>query len=174
MNWQIDSSHTRIGFKVRHLMVSNVRGQFDQFSGAVVYDPAQQLATQVSFKIDVASVNTQNEQRNAHLKSPDFFDAANYPEILFTSTQVGATADEDEFWLDGALTIRGITRPVRLKVERNGIGKSPWGQTVAGFDIEGEINRTDFGLDWNVALETGGFLVGEKIKLEIQLEMIAA
>lgn len=172
MNWQLDFAHSRVGFKVRHLMVSNVRGQFEKVSGTFTFDPQNPLATQAEIHIAADSINTKDEQRDGHLKSADFLDSANHPEIVFRSSGVSASDEADEYILHGDLTIRGVTRPLDLKVELNGVNKSPWGQTVAGFEIEGEINRTDFGLNWNVALETGGILVGEKVKLDIQVELI--
>ena len=171
MTWQIDSAHSNIYFTARHMMISKVRGQFETFSGTVNFDPENPANTTVDVEIDVTSVNTKDEQRDGHLKSPDFFDAENHPVATFKSTKVVQEA-EDEGKLYGELTVRGVTKEVVLDVEYAGIAKSPWGTTSAGFSASTTLNRKDFGLNWNQALETGGVLVGEKIKLEIELELV--
>jgi polyisoprenoid-binding protein YceI len=170
MKWQIDGSHTNVGFTVRHMMVSNVRGKFDKVSGTVEFDPANAAAASADIAIDVGSITTQDAQRDGHLKSADFFEAEKFPQITFKSSKV-QVIDKDSAKLHGDLSIRGVSKPVVLDVEFNGVGKNPWGNTVAGFSAKGKINRKDFGLNWNVALEAGGILVGEEIKLEIEAEL---
>ena len=171
MSWQIDSVHSHIYFTARHMMISKVRGQFETFGGSINFDENAPENTTVAIEIDVTSINTKDEQRDGHLKSPDFFDVANFPTATFKSTKV-VKEDDDEGKLYGELTVRGVTKEVVLDVEFAGIAKSPWGTTSAGFSASAQLNRKDFGLNWNQALETGGVLVGEKIKLEIELELV--
>ncbi len=171
MSWQIDSAHSNIYFTVRHMMISKVRGQFETFSGSVNFDEENPENTTVAIEIDVNSINTQEEKRDGHLKSPDFFDVATFPTATFKSIKV-IKNDANEGKLVGELTLRGVTKEVVLDVEYAGTAKSPWGGTSAGFSASTSFNRKDFGLNWNQALETGGVLVGEKIKLEIELELV--
>lgn len=171
MSWQIDSSHSHVYFTARHMMISKVRGSFESFDGTIDFDPENLTATNVDIKIDAASINTKNADRDGHLTSPDFLNAEEFPTLTFKSTKV-EQADEENGKLYGDLTIKGITKPVVLDVEYAGIAKSPWGTTSAGFSATTSINRTDWGLSWNQALETGGVLVGEKIKIEIELELV--
>ncbi|MCP4363036.1 MAG: polyisoprenoid-binding protein [Chloroflexi bacterium] len=171
MSWQIDSAHSHIYFTARHMMISKVRGQFESFTGTVNFDEENPTRTTVDIEADLDSINTQEEQRDNHLKSPDFFDVANYPLMTFKSTKVEQTG-ENKGKLHGDLTIRGVTKPVVLTAEYAGQAKSPWGTVSAGFSATGNINRKDWGLNWNQALETGGFLVGDKIKIEIELELV--
>ncbi len=171
MTWQIDSAHSHIYFTARHMMISKVRGQFESFSGSVQYDEENPTRTAVDIEVDISSINTREEQRDTHLKSPDFFDAATYPVMRFKSTAVEKTG-EDTAKLHGDLTIRGVTKPVILDVEYAGQAKSPWGTISAGFSATGTLNRKEWGLNWNQALETGGVLVGDKIKIEIELELV--
>lgn len=171
MNWQIDFAHSGIGFSVRHMMISKVRGQFEKFSGHVNFDENDPTQTAVDITIEISSINTRDGQRDNHLRSADFFDAANYPVMAFKSKQVEQLSD-DEGRLVGDLTIRGVTKEVALDVEYAGQSKSPWGTTSAGFTATATINRKDWGLNWNQALETGGVLVGEKVQISIELELI--
>lgn len=171
MAWQIDSAHSDIQFSVRHMMISNVRGHFGSFSGTIEGDASNPSAASAYVEIDVASIDTKNEQRDGHLQSPDFFDVANHPKITFKSTKLELTS-ENEGKLHGDLTIKGITKPVVLDVEYAGMSKSPFGTTNAGFSATAKINRKDWDLGWNVALETGGWLVGDEIKINIDLELI--
>jgi polyisoprenoid-binding protein YceI len=171
MTWQIDSVHSHIYFTARHMMISKVRGQFESFSGTVNFDEENPTHTTVEIEIEAASLNTKEGQRDNHLKSPDFLDVANYPVLHFKSTKV-EQIDEDTGKLYGDLTIRGITRPVVLDVEYAGQSQSPWGTTNAGFSAVTTINRKDWNLNWNVALETGGVLVSEKVQIEIELELV--
>lgn len=171
MTWNIDSSHTRANFSVRHMMISNVNGQFDDITGTVDFNEADPAQSSLNVKIGVASINTRDEKRDGHLKSPDFFDVANHPYLTFESTKVEKTS-ENTGRVTGNLTIRGISKPVVLEVEYNGQAKSPWGTTSAGFAATAKINRKDWGLNWNVALETGGWLVGDEVKITIEAEIV--
>ena len=171
MSWQIDLAHSHINFSVRHMMISTVRGTFDSFSGTVEFDPDNPAATSVNVSIDAASINTREEKRDEHLRSGDFLDVANFPAITFVSKRV-EPAGADSGKLIGDLTIHGVTREVVLDVDYHGQAKSPWGTTSAGFSASTKIKRDDFGLTWNVALETGGWLVGNDIKIEIEVEVV--
>ena len=171
MSWQIDSSHSHINFTARHMMISKVRGSFESFSGTIDFDEENLTNTSVNIEVDLASVNTRDEQRDGHLKSPDFFDVENHPTMKFVSTRVEQN-DGNNGRLYGQLTIKGVTKEVVLDVEYAGIAKSPWGTVSAGFSANGTINRKEWGLNWNQALETGGVLVGDKINIEIELELV--
>jgi polyisoprenoid-binding protein YceI len=169
MTWKIDSSHSLAEFSVRHMMVSNVKGRFDQINGQFEFDEADHTAAKVEVSIPVSTITTRDEKRDGHLISPDFFDAAQFPEITFKSTGVEKTG-ENIFKINGDLTMHGITKPVVLDAEYNGQGTNPWGAKTIGFSATTTINRKDFGLNWNVALETGGVLVGENIKISLEVE----
>lgn len=171
MAWKIDPAHSAIHFTVRHMMIANVRGEFEQFTGTIELDVEHPENTRVEVEIDAASINTREPQRDAHLRSADFLDVENHPHIIFKSTRVERTG-ETTARLHGDLTIRDITRPVVLDVEHTGIVTSPWGHRSAGFEARAKINRKDWGLTWNKALEAGGVLVGDEIKIEIELELI--
>ena len=171
MLWQIDPAHSSINFSVRHMMISKVHGQFKNFSGTVDFDEDNPTNTTVQIEIDVNSIFTDEEQRDNHLKSPDFFDAANYPVATFQSTRV-EQIDSETGKLYGNLTIKDITKEVVLDVEYAGTAVSPWGVQAAGFSATTTLNRKDWALNWNQALETGGFLVGDKINLSIELELV--
>jgi polyisoprenoid-binding protein YceI len=170
MAWDFDPAHTTIGFSAKHMMVTTVRGKFTKYSGELDLNEQHPEQSKVSVTIETASLTTGQEQRDGHLRSPDFFDVANYPTITFKSTRVEKKG-EDRYQLFGDLTIRGVTREVPLDVTVEGHGKTPYGKHVAGFTITGTITRKDFGLNWNVALETGGWLVSEQVKLEIEVEV---
>jgi polyisoprenoid-binding protein YceI len=171
MSWLIDSAHTEANFTVRHMMISNVRGQFQKVNGTVEFDEANPANTRVDVQIEVASINTREEKRDAHLKSPDFFDAEQYPYLTFKSKRV-EVKDATHARLIGDLTIRDVTKEASLDVEFNGSAKSPWGTTSAGFSAKTSIKRKDWGLNWNVALETGGWLVGDEVHISIELEIV--
>lgn len=164
----IDASHSTVQFVARHMMVSKVRGTFDSYSGTIVVaeDP---LASSVEVTIDVASITTRDEGRDGHLKSADFFDVETYPTITFVSRGVRHTGGSS-FAVDGELTVRGVAKPLTLEAELEGIGKDPWGNERVGFSTKVEIDREEFGLTWNQALETGGVLVGKKITVDIDVE----
>lgn len=169
MAWQIDAVHSHVGFSVKHMMVSTVRGHFKQFSATLGLDTADFARSTFAAAIDVASIDTANEQRDAHLRTNDFFDAAAHPQITFVSTGISSTGGTD-YVVNGDLTIRGVTRPVALDVEFHGTNKNPWGKTVTGFSATCVVNRADFGLTYNAALELGGVLIGDKVKIEIEIE----
>ncbi|MFG2106200.1 YceI family protein [Micromonospora chersina] len=166
----LDAAHKRVGFVARHMMVAKVRGEFAEASATITVaeDPMQSA---VSATIQAASINTAQADRDAHLRSPEFLDVEQFPTLEFRSTGV-KSREGNEFVLSGELTIKGVTRPVDLEVEFEGVGRSPFGQDIFGFSASTEIDREDFGLTWNVALETGGVLVGKKIKIEIEGEAI--
>ncbi|WP_322821534.1 YceI family protein [Chloroflexus sp.] len=171
MTWVIDASHSTITFSVRHMMISKVRGRFTRFDGTVDFDEQNPTNSKVQVTIDASSIDTRDERRDGHLMSPDFLDVANYPTLTFVSKRV-EMIDENHGRLIGDLTIRGVTREVTLDVEYNGQSKSPWGTISAGFSATTKINRKDWGLTWNVALETGGVLVGEEVTIEIEIEIV--
>ena len=170
MNWTIDGIHSHIGFSVKHMMVATVRGQFKQYRGTAAIDPTDFLRSQFAGEIDVASVDTGNEQRDGHLKSADFFDVENNPKITYKSTSVSVKGDE--IVTVGDLTIGGHTAPIELVWEFGGVAKDPWGNVKAGFEGTAVINRSDWGITWNAALETGGFLVSDKVTLELEISAI--
>ena len=170
--YQIDTAHSSAQFKVRHMMIANVKGEFDKVSGTVNFDPANPTASTVEASIDVSTISTRDEQRDGHLKSADFLDVEKYPTITFKSKKVTA-AGGDSFNVVGDLTIRDITKEVSLNVEElTGEAKDPWGNMRRGATAKTRVNRKDFGMTFNVALEAGGFLVGEDVDLTIDVEMI--
>ncbi len=171
MSWQIDPNHSHIQFSVRHLMISTVRGRFDRFTGTIEGDEQNPTGSRVEVQIEAASVDTRNPQRDSDLRSANFLDADNYPYITFKSTRI-EQADASHGRMVGDLTIRGITREVVLDVEYAGQAKTPWGTTSAGFSATTKINRKDWGLTYNVALETGGVMVGDQITVDIELELV--
>ena len=160
----IDPAHTRMQFKVKHLMISNVMGSFKEFEGKASMIENDFTTTKVNVTIKTASIDTEAPDRDAHLKSADFFDAEKYPVIVFEGNGM-TQKDEDTYELKGNLTIKDVTKPVTLSVEYGGLITDPWGNKKAGFSITGEINRKDFGMVWNAALETGGVLVADKVKI---------
>jgi polyisoprenoid-binding protein YceI len=169
--WNIDPVHSEVGFSVRHMMVSKVRGRFTTFSGQLVTadDPT---ASSVSAEIDLASINTGNEQRDEHIKSADFFEVETYPTMTYRST--GVRVVDGDYVLDGELTLKGITKSVPLNLELNGFGPDPYGGTRAGFTATGEINRGDFGVTFNAPMANGGVVVGDKIALHLEIEAVRA
>jgi polyisoprenoid-binding protein YceI len=169
--WVIDPTHSEIGFKVRHLMISNVSGKFDQFEAEVETENEDFATAQIRATIKTASVNTSNLQRDEHLRNSDFFEVQNHPDILFTSQKV-EKIDNDNFVLHGNLTLKGITKQVKLQVEYSGFTKDPWGGERAGFVVTGKINRNDFGLSFNAALETGGVVLGDEVKIHSEIQLV--
>lgn len=167
--WTIDPTHTTIGFSVRHAMVAKVRGRFAEFEGTLVLDGANPANSTANLTIQVASIDTRTADRDAHLTSPDFFDAEKWPTITFTSTSVEHKGG-DKFALVGDLTIRDVTKPVTIDVELGGVGGDPWGGTRVGLEGSTEIKRSDYGLTWNAAIEGGGVLVGDTVKIELDVE----
>lgn len=171
MPFQIDSKHSEIQFSVRHMMVSKVRGVFEKWDGVVALDVANPANTTVDITIDAASINTKDAQRDGHLRSADFLNVEQHPTITFKSTKVEVGGDNTAK-LHGNLTIAGVSKPVTLDVEYQGHAKSPWGTVSHGFSAGTKINREDWGLTWNAALETGGWLVGKEIQIDIELELV--
>ena len=172
-NWQLDPVHSSVDFAVRHLMIASVKGSFDELAGSVTIDPENQSAPSVDVTIQTASINTRQPQRDAHLRSPDFFDAEQFPTLEFKGGRIEGDVDS-EFKLFGDLTIRDVTRPIVLDVTKEGEGSDPWGNNRLGFSATTKIDRRDFGLTWNQALETGGFVVGDEIKISIDVQFTAA
>jgi polyisoprenoid-binding protein YceI len=167
--WGIDTTHTEVQFKVKHLVISTVTGFFKKFSGSVESETEDFDGASVNFSLDVNSIDTNQADRDAHLKSPDFFAAEEYPTVDFTGTLKKVSGND--YTLDGALTMRGTTKAVVLNAEFGGIMVDPWGNTKAGFEINGKVNRKDFGLNWNAITEAGGMVVSEDVKLHINVEL---
>ena len=168
MRWIVDSIHSHIGFSVRHMMVTTVRGAFTTYNGTFELDPADFTKSKISGEIDVASVDTKNADRDTHLRTDDFFDAKNHPKITFTSTSIEAKGGD--YVVHGDLTLRGVTKPIALDVEFAGATKNPYGQTIIGVSATGSINRSDFGVKFNALLEAGGVAVSDKVKIEIEVQ----
>ena len=167
----IDPSHSRVQFKVKHLMISNVLGSFKEFEGKASMVENDFSSAIVNFSISAASIDTEAADRDTHLKSVDFFDVENYPKIEFEGKGM-TQKDEENYELKGQLTIKGISKPVTLSVEFGGLMTDPWGNKKAGFSVTGEINRKDWGMVWNAALETGGVLVSDKVKILCDVEFL--
>jgi len=168
--WVIDPAHSEIHFKVKHLVIANVTGSFDKFDAIVYANGDDFTDARIDFKADVNSINTNQPDRDNHLKSPDFFDAANHPELTFVSKSLRKKGDSG-FVLNGDLTIRGTTKQVEMEGEFGGIVKDPYGNTKAGFELTGKINRKEFGLHWNAITEAGGIVVADEIKLMMNIEL---
>lgn len=171
-SWIFDTAHSSVEFSVRHLVVAKVRGRFDKFSGTVAYDPAHMEASKVTVSIDAASISTNEPKRDGHLRSGDFLDVEKHPTLTFESAKIVA-GKGSEFEIHGALTVHGVSKNVVLKSESLGTAKDPWGGTHASFTAHTQINRTEFGLTWNQALEAGGLLVGEKVDITLEIELLA-
>lgn len=162
--YKVDMDHSNVAFKVKHMMISNVRGNFDKFSGSFNYDEKSGQIQSIDGTVAVDSINTDNKKRDAHLKSADFFDGKNHPNLTFKITKV---EDEKAY---GKLTMRGVTKDVVFDVEKTGEAVDPWGNKRVGLEIEGKVNRKDYGLNWNKALDAGGVLVDEIVKINVELE----
>ena len=167
--WNLDPTHSEITFKVKHLMISNVKGEFKNFSATIEGEDFEKAKIKAS--IDTSSVDTNNNDRDTHLKSADFFDVENHKEMTFEGTSF-KKVDDDEYKLTGILTIKGVSNEVTLDVEFGGMNKDPWGNEKAGFSLEGKINRKEWGLNWNAALESGGVLVSEDVKIQAELQFV--
>jgi polyisoprenoid-binding protein YceI len=173
MSWTIDSAHSRVGFAIRHMMISTVRGEFTQFEGEVDLDEQDPSKSKASARIQVASIDTGNADRDNHLRGADFFDAQAYPTITFVSRKIEKKGGEG-FTLTGDLTMHGVSKEITLDGELSQAAKDPWGKMRRGVALTGSLNRKDFGLNWNQALEAGGVLVDEKVKLEVEIEIVQA
>ena len=169
--WAIDPTHSEIGFKVKHMMFTNVSGKFGTYDATISAEEDDFTKSSIAFSANIDSINTNNSDRDNHLKSADFFDAENHPKLTFVSSSF-TNIDDENYELAGDLTIHGVTKPVKLATEFSGLMKDPWGNTKVGLNIEGKINRKDWGLNWNSALETGGVLVSEEVKLNIELQLL--
>ena len=170
-NWKIDLAHSNVTFEVDHMVVSTVTGKFQEFEGDIKADKADFSDAKVSFTIQAASVNTNNEKRDNHLRDEDFFNVATYPEITFVGKKLTPESGK-KYKFVGDLTMHGVTKEVELDVKFNGIIKDPWGNTRAGFKVSGELNREDFGLVYNTALEAGGVLIGKEVEIQVNLELV--
>lgn len=169
--YNIDTSHSEVTFSVRHMMFAKVRGQFKTWTATLAYNPGDPAKTSLQAEIDVASIDTREDKRDGHLRSEDFFHADKFPKMTFKSKSVEPTG-KGKYRVVGDLTIRGTTREVGLEVEQTGGGKDPWGNQRVGFSAKGAINRSEFGLTWNQALETGGVLVSDKVEIEIEVQAV--
>jgi polyisoprenoid-binding protein YceI len=168
-SWTIDPVHSEVGFSVRHMMVSKVRGKFTTFSGDIVTGESP-LDSSVTATIDLSSIDTGNADRDNHIRSADFFGVDKHKSMTFRST--GVRGDGSNFLLDGELTLKGVTKPISLRLDPGGFGQDPYGGTRAGFTATGELKRSDFGVEWNAALETGGVVVGDKVELYLEIEAV--
>ena len=171
--WQLDPTHSEVAFSVKHLMISTVRGRFSGVKGSIFLDTEDVSRSSVEVEVDAATIDTREEKRDGHLRSPDFFDVETYPTITFRSRRIEPVGG-DRFKVTGDLTIRGVTREVVLDVTEEGRGRDPWGGERVGFSATGKIDRRDFGLTWNQALETGGVMVSNEIKLSIEAQAVKA
>ncbi|HLS71822.1 MAG TPA: YceI family protein [Chitinophagaceae bacterium] len=167
VKWTLDPAHSEIEFKVRHMMISNVKGSFDSFNAEIDGEDFQ--SGKIHVEVDASSINTGQEDRDKHLESKDFFDVAQYPKIIFEGEKM-LKKSENSYVLEGKLTIRDITKPLSLNVEYGGMKKDPWGNEKVGFSIDGKFNRKDWGLGWNTVLETGGVMVGEEVKINAEVQ----
>ncbi len=170
--WGLDIAHSEIGFKVKHLMISNVKGRFKEFDASIYTTNEDFLSAEIDFWMNPASVDTSDEKRDAHLAGEDFFDAEHHKVISFVGNTFVKVDNNSSYELWGELTMKGITKQIKLDVEFGGIMKDPWGNEKAGFELHGKINRKDWGLEWNTALETGGIMVGEEIKISCELQLV--
>ena len=170
--WALDPTHSEIQFKIKHLMITNVTGSFDVFTASAQTEDEDFTKAKVSFTADVNSISTNNEQRDGHLKSADFFDVEKFPQIKFEATKTENTDSDGSFELYGDLTIRDVTKNVKLSVEFGGVVKDPYGNTKAGFTISGKINRKDFGLTWSAVTEAGGVVVSDEVRIAAEIQLI--
>ena len=171
-NWNIDPTHTEVSFKIKHLMVSNVNGIFGKFEGSVETEGDDFHNASASFSADIDSISTNNADRDGHLKGADFFDAEKFPKMTFKSTSFEKSGDD--YTITGDLTIKDVTKSVKLDAEFGGLATDPWGNNKAGFTVTGKVNRKDFRLVWNAPLETGGLLLSDDVKLNIELQLAKA
>jgi polyisoprenoid-binding protein YceI len=169
--WVLDPTHSEVSFKVKHMMFTNVSGKFNAFSVAIENENDDFSTSTITFSADTDSVDTGNSERDNHLKSADFFDVEQFPKVTFTASKIGGVKVK-QYTLTGDLTIKEVTKTVTLDVEYSGLMKDPWGNTKIALSVEGKINRKDFGLSWNAALETGGVLVGEEVKLAAEIQLV--
>jgi len=171
-NWVIDPNHSEIQFKIKHLMITNVTGSFNLFEASVITEEEDFMTAKVSFSADIDTISTGNEQRDAHLKSADFFDAATYPKLTFVATRYKNIDNDGSYELYGDITLKDVTKNIKLDVEFGGVVKDPYGNIKAGFSINGKINRKDFGLTWNAVTESGGIVVSDEVRLSCEIQLI--
>ena len=169
--WVLDPTHSELGFKIKHLMISNISGSFQQFEVEVETEGDDFSTAQIRATAEIASIHTNNEQRDHHLRNSDFFEAETYPQLSFQSTSI-EKLDEDTFLVNGDLTMKGVRKPVKLQVEYSGITKDPWGGVRAGYTITGKLNRSDWGINFNGVLETGGLALSEEVKLFSEIQLV--
>jgi polyisoprenoid-binding protein YceI len=172
--WVLDPSHSEVEFKIKHLMISTVTGTFSSFATDITTEDEYLATAKVTVTVDVASIDTKNEQRDGHIKSADFFDAAKYPQMKFILTKIDNVDNDGSYDIHGDLTIREITKNVKLAVEFGGVIKDPWGATRAGLTVSGKINRKDFGLSWHMTTDTGGIVLGDDVRVHVALELVKA
>ncbi|MBL7923163.1 MAG: YceI family protein [Bacteroidia bacterium] len=170
INWALDPSHSEVGFKVKHLMITNVSGSFSTFNAEVSASDETFNDADITFTADIDSISTNDANRDGHLKSADFFDVANHPHLTIKASGLPGSGESRK--LHGTMTLHGVSQPVALDVEFGGVTKDPWGNMKAGFSLNGKINRKDFGLNWNSALETGGVLLGDEVKLHAEIQLV--
>jgi len=171
-NWVIDPTHSEIQFKIKHLMITNVTGSFNLFEATVETEDEDFSKAKISFTADIDSISTGNEQRDGHLKSADFFDAPNFPKLSFVASKYENVDNDGSYELHGDLTIKDVTKPIKLSVEFGGVVKDPYGNTKAGFSINGKINRKDFGLTWSAVTEAGGIVVSDEVRIVCEIQLI--
>jgi polyisoprenoid-binding protein YceI len=169
--WQIDPAHTSVEFAVKHMMIATVKGRFAEVAAELELDEENPAKSRVAVAVDVASIDTRQDQRDAHLRSPEFFDAETHPKLTFASKRIDGSLDGD-FRIVGDLTMRGVTREVTLDASFGGDGKDPWGNARRAFTAKGKVDRRDYGLTWNQTLETGGILVSDDVKISIDAEFV--
>lgn len=172
--WSIDPAHSEVAFKVKHLMIANVKGLFKQFEASIVTTGDNFLTAEIDFTIDPSSIDTGAADRDGHLKGADFFDVENHKQINFVANTIEKGTADGEFAIYGDLTMKGISKQIKLDVEFGGIGQDPWGNTKAGFTVTGKINRKDWDLNWNAALEAGGVLVSDEVKINCDIQLLKA
>ncbi|ANE51329.1 YceI family protein [Flavisolibacter tropicus] len=171
--WEFDPTHSELGFKIKHLMITNVSGTFKKFDVKVESENDDFTTAKIVATADMSSISTNNEQRDAHLRNADFFEVEKYPSLVFQSTKI-ERIDDDTFYVYGNLTMKGVSKAVKLNVEYSGLTKDPWGNQRAGFIITGKINRSDWGVTFNGVLETGGLMLGEEVKINSEIQLIKA
>ena len=169
--WVVDPTHSELGFKIRHLMISNVSGSLKNFEAEAEMNEADFSSAEITLTAAMASISTNNEQRDAHLRTSDFFEVEKYPELKFTSTKI-EKIDSDTFDLYGELTLKGVTKPVKLNVEFNGVTKDPWGSERAGFVVTGKISRSEWGVNFNSVLEKGGVALSDEVRIHSELQLV--
>jgi polyisoprenoid-binding protein YceI len=169
VKWTVDASHSNVEFSVKHMMIAKVKGSFHSFEAQIEADPNDLTTADIQFQVDLSSIDTRNSDRDAHLKTADFFDIENNPKLVFQSTQITKTGD-GEYKVAGNLSLHGVTRSETFSVSFEGAGKDPWGNEKVGFSGQGSLKRSDYGLTYNAVLETGGLLIGDEVKISIDIE----